>query len=318
MTKIQSNYSGTITGGPALSATDTLDTDAYEKINIDVADGTDVTVEVMPAVADALQLLIIKPDKDGLADLTFKVNDATGPALRLDHPQIFSGAAGLLAKNPIEKLLFTNASGSAVNVDIALARHAVVVGGGQGNGPKPPLPAPVFVLDALKPGAAELAITQDKVPQTIRVDETTWTLVTKRLAAGAQVYDWDSQTHAWKTPEPEADLYDADTGVQRGMHFFTDVPVWTDADGSRIMRTGAATAADPPADLGDPNRDIPWLRVPTGPGNDRGGIFKDVTIVQRLLTRYGRAPAVPPSSPPPTMPVYVHYNALYLFWAKKK
>jgi uncharacterized protein DUF3455 len=317
MTKIQSNYTGTIVGGPALSAADTLEADAYEKINVDVPDGTDVTVELMPAVPDALQLLIVKPDKGGLANLTFKVNDAAGVALPLDHPQIFSGTAGLLAKNPIEKLLFSNASGSAVNVDIALARHAIVTSGdGPGSGQPPPR-APMFVLDVLHPGAAELAITQDKVPQGIRVDETTYKLVSKRLAAGVQVYDWDPQAHAWKAPEPEADLYDADTGVQQGMHFVTDVPVWADVDGSRIMRTGDATPADPPSDLGDPNRDIAWLRVPTGPGNVRGGILKDVTIVQRLLTRYGKAPAVPPSSAPPTAPVHVHYNALYLFWAKK-
>jgi len=315
MTKIQSNYTGTITGGPALSATDTLDADAYEKINVSVADGADVTVEVMPAVADALQLLIIKPDKVGLANLTFKVNDAAKAALPLDHPQVFSGTAGLLAGNPIEKLLFTNASGSAVNVDITVARHAIVTGGGTGNG-QPPV-APVFVLDALHPGAAELAITQDKVPADIRVDETAYKLVTKRLAAGVQIYDWDPQAHAWKAPEPEADLYDPDTGVQRGMHFMTDVPVWADADGSRVKRAGDAASAAPPSDLGDPDRDIAWLRVPTGPGNDRSGILKDVAIVQRVLTRYGKAPSVPAGSPPPTAPIHVHYNALYMFWAKK-
>jgi hypothetical protein len=76
ITRIQSNYTGTITGGPPLSAAATLDADAYEKINIAVPDGANVTVDVMPAVADALQLLIIKPDKSGLANLTFKVNDA--------------------------------------------------------------------------------------------------------------------------------------------------------------------------------------------------------------------------------------------------
>jgi hypothetical protein len=91
MTRIQSNYTGTITGGPPLSAADTLDADAYEKSNIAVPDGANVTVDVMPAVADALQLLIIKPDKSGLANLTFKVNDAASAALPLDHPQLFSG-----------------------------------------------------------------------------------------------------------------------------------------------------------------------------------------------------------------------------------
>jgi hypothetical protein len=131
MTQIKWNLTGTITGGPALAATDTLEASAYDRANFDVKkDGAEVTVELVPKVKDSLLLLIIKPDKLG-KEVTFKVNETAAAALPLKGPQVFSGAAGLLIQNPIERLLFKNTSNEDVNVEITIGRNAI-----------PPTPAP--------------------------------------------------------------------------------------------------------------------------------------------------------------------------------
>jgi hypothetical protein len=131
MTQIKWNLTGTITGGPALAATDTLEASAYDRASFDVKkDGAEVTVELVPKMKDSLLLLIIKPDKLG-KEVTFKVNETAAAALPLKGPQVFSGAAGLLIQNPIERLLFKNTSNEDVNVEITIGRNAI-----------PPTPAP--------------------------------------------------------------------------------------------------------------------------------------------------------------------------------
>jgi hypothetical protein len=186
MTPVKWTFSGSITGGPALSATDTLDATAYDRASVDIDnDGNWVTVELAPAVPDTLLLLIIKADP--LSDqVTFKVNEAAGTELRLNRPQVFSGAAGLLSANPVERLLFKNAGAATVNVDITMARYATARpapsgaadgggGGSQGEAgtdaaaeapvPEPPAPASTATEESASEGGTGTTGTAERASE---------------------------------------------------------------------------------------------------------------------------------------------------------
>ena len=114
-----------ITGGPKLSASQTLTVDAYDKIEVLSPDGAaDQEVEVQPGGAGQVRFLSIKSSPYG-AGLTYKVNDAGADAITLDtlHLLIGGGAVGLLG-DPPATLLFSNALGSSATVEILVGRNA--------------------------------------------------------------------------------------------------------------------------------------------------------------------------------------------------
>lgn len=68
--------------------------------------------------------------------------------------------------------------------------------------------------------------------------------MTTRIGVGVQVYDHDSTNGRWTLREPQANLYDGETGVQHGIHFAG--PFWTDIDGSRVKAKASGEADAPP------------------------------------------------------------------------
>jgi uncharacterized protein (TIGR03118 family) len=160
-------------------------------------------------------------------------------------------------------------------------------------------------------GSAALRIKNSELPSAIQVDEKANHEVARRIGAGVQVYDCDPAKGTFTFREPQADLYDLDTAIQRGIHFVGPEPgtaQWADADGSRVVaRVVARVDAPPPA---DPSKDVQWLQVEAFQ-NFGTGIFNDVTFIQRVLTHGGKAP---PSCASGTT-TSRRYTALYIFWA---
>jgi hypothetical protein len=77
-----------------------------------------------------------------------------------------------------------------------------------------------YVLTLLMtPGSAALWIENRELPAAIQIDETQHQEVARRLGAGVQVYDCNSDTSTFKFREPQADLYDLKTLTQRCIHF---------------------------------------------------------------------------------------------------
>ncbi len=122
---------------------------------------------------------------------------------------------------------------------------------------------------------------------------------------GIQIYD--RVNGAWVVREPQANLYDTETGIQRGIHFAG--PYWTDIDGSRVQ---AKISAD--VDAPDAARNITWLRLAAVEnfGSD-DGVLRPVTFIQRVLTQGGQ----PPSPQQGCGTVSVPYTALYAFWSPR-
>lgn len=170
---------------------------------------------------------------------------------------------------------------------------------------------PFALNPATKPGSYDPLLDNEKLPPAIQVDANRNRVLATRIGAGVQVYDQDSANSKWAFREPQANLYDVETGVQHGIHFAG--PYWTDTDGSRV-KAKTSGEADAPTDS---KRNIKWLRLETvekfGSSND---ILSQVTFIQRVLTDGGQ----PPSTWEPTKgcdTVSVPYTTLYIFWAQK-
>src|SRR4051794_34056218 len=114
-----------------------------------------------------------------------------------------------------------------------------------------------FLLTLLTtPGSPALRTQNSELPCPIQVDETAHREVTRRLGAGVQVYDRDADG-TFQFREPQADLYDLETLVSRGIHFVgpqARTAQWADADGSRVIAR-VVEAVDAPLPS-DPTKDI--------------------------------------------------------------
>ena len=127
--KINWSVSIQVLGGPKISASQTLTVDAYDKIDVVIADGASgEDVEVQPGSTGQVQFLLIKSVKYG-ADLTYSVNAAEADStkrIKLDSQQIFTGEGnvGLLGTSP-QKLYFYNSLGEDAAIQILVGRKAV-------------------------------------------------------------------------------------------------------------------------------------------------------------------------------------------------
>jgi Protein of unknown function (DUF3455) len=174
--------------------------------------------------------------------------------------------------------------------------------------------SPFILTLSSSPGSAALRIENSELPAEIQVDETKNQEVARRLGAGIQVYDCDPGAGSFKFREPQANLYDLGTGLQRGIHFVGPQPgtaQWADFDGSRVIaKVVARVDAPPPADA---QKDVQWLKAETQETFGKKGIFGAVTAVQRVLTYSGK----PPASCNGEATIGQSYATLYIFWAAR-
>ena len=130
-------------------------------------------------------------------------------------------------------------------------------------------------------------------------------------ATGSQVYTCQSGADGkfmWTLKAPEAELTDQKANVI-GRHFAG--PTWKLKDGSEI--TGKATAH---VDSPDSNS-IPWLLVNVVSHSGKG-LLTNVTSVQRIHTRGGKAPAEGCDASHRDAETKSSYSADYYFYAPGK
>ena|ERR1700686_2204169 len=128
-------------------------------------------------------------------------------------------------------------------------------------------------------------------------------------AKGDQVYTCksDAAQLSWTLKAPDAQLFDKD-GKPFGKHF--GGPSWEANDGSRVTGKAVANAPSPDADS------IPWLLLNVV-SHDGSGVLSRATIIQRLNTKGGKAPASGCDASHAGQEVRVPYSADYLFYAPK-
>ena len=124
-------------------------------------------------------------------------------------------------------------------------------------------------------------------------------------AEGDQIYTCDGSS--WTLVGPDAKLFD-ESGKQTGSHFAG--PTWEWSDGSRVMGRAVANATR------DPDS-IPWLLL-TATDHQGDGVMKQVSSIQRLSTKGGKAPATGCDAAHKGDKTRVHYTAVYYFYARSQ
>lgn len=102
---------------------------------------------------------------------------------------------------------------------------------------------------------------------------------------------------------PDAKLSD-ESGKQLGSHFAG--PTWEWSDGSRVVGRAVANATP------DPDS-IPWLLL-TATEHQGNGVMKNVSSIQRLSTKGGKAPAGGCDASHKGEETRSHYTAVYYFY----
>ncbi len=120
-------------------------------------------------------------------------------------------------------------------------------------------------------------------------------------AIGDQIYACDGSK--WILRGPDAKLSD-DAGHEVGTHFAG--PTWRWLDGSRVTAKPVANATP------DPDS-IPWLLL-TVTDHAGSGVMTNISSIQRLHTKGGKAPASCESSQKDEQK-RIHYTADYYFFS---
>jgi hypothetical protein len=133
---------------------------------------------------------------------------------------------------------------------------------------------------------------------------------TERLARqahadGDQIYSCDGSS--WVFAGPDAKLFD-ENHKQVASHFAG--PTWEWNDGSRVVGRPVANATP------DPDS-IPWLLL-TATDHQGDGAMKQVSSIQRLSTKGGKAPATGCDASHKGEKTRAHYTAIYYFYTPGK
>jgi len=116
---IKWNFVTQVLKGPSVSAAGSIDeVDAYDKFDIDLADGATQTVDLVPS--DSISLLIINP-KTPDEDLSY---DLSGSPVSLDGPHVLIGAGAVSLLGGATSLAFTNNTGADAVIEILVGRDS--------------------------------------------------------------------------------------------------------------------------------------------------------------------------------------------------
>lgn len=153
-----------------------------------------------------------------------------------------------------------------------------------------------------------VAASAQQVPAALQVPANEQ-LVVQVHAKGDQIYSCkvDGSQVGWTLKAPEATLSNKD-GKAFGKHLAG--PSWEASDGSRVVGKAAANAPSPDAES------IPWLLVKVV-SHAGDGVLAQVTSIQRINTKGGKAPVLGCDAAHAGQEVRVSYSADYLFFAPK-
>jgi len=145
-----------------------------------------------------------------------------------------------------------------------------------------------------------------EVPPQLKVPEGA-KLVLHAHAKGDQVYTCkqDGGQYSWTLKAPDAQLFD-ESGKAVGHHFAG--PTWQLNDSSAVVGKVAARSDSPDRDS------VPWLLL-TAVDHSGNGLLTNVTHIQRLNTKGGKAPAAGCDASHAGAETRVPYTADYFFYA---
>lgn len=123
---INITVSAKIKSGPIISFSESLNVDAYDKLDVTVAPGAPSTIQLLPLGTTSVHFLLIQSSQYS-DQISYMVNGA-GSTIILDTPQNFIGLGSLAALDDVNDpatLVFTNSLAEDVNIQIFIGRNAV-------------------------------------------------------------------------------------------------------------------------------------------------------------------------------------------------
>lgn len=128
---IKWNLNAQVVEGPKILASDTIEIEAYDKIEVTIeAGGSKKEVQIQPGEAGQVQFLLIRSNIYDTA-LTYQINalgtdDVPTDTVQLDALQLFigNGAIKLFNASPLEKLFFSNDLDVPALIEILVGRKA--------------------------------------------------------------------------------------------------------------------------------------------------------------------------------------------------
>lgn len=118
-----------VPGGPQVSYANALEVDAVDRITVSIPDTTAApaatTVEVQPGAAGKVKVLLIRASTYG-NKVEYQVHDAAATKRILNDALFLIDSVLIDALGtPLDKLLVTNTTGKAVDVEVLIGRAAV-------------------------------------------------------------------------------------------------------------------------------------------------------------------------------------------------
>jgi hypothetical protein len=127
MAQIIVNANIAVPNGPTLAFNQIIDVDAYDKIDVAVPAQPSGTSEKEVELVAGTGVLFIAIIADAYSeDLTYKINNSSATARKLDQPHVFIGKGGVSIFDPAPaSLFFSNpTTGTDANVQILIGRDA--------------------------------------------------------------------------------------------------------------------------------------------------------------------------------------------------
>jgi len=129
MATLNLNIGIQVTNGPQINVNRSREIEAFDKVDVSLAGGATITVDLQPGKADHIALLLIKSSKYD-KKITLKLKDTAGasPELTLEEPQVFVNDGGTLFKVDPEQVELKSALGAdpanKADIEIFVARRA--------------------------------------------------------------------------------------------------------------------------------------------------------------------------------------------------
>jgi hypothetical protein len=116
-----------VSGASTSSATQTIEAEAYDKIDVTVPNGDSAAVQVQPGGTGQVQLLLVTAtvypeDGAGAAQLVYAVDG--GSSIDLDAPLLLAGGGAVGLLGDVNEIVFTNNSTADLDVSILVGRDA--------------------------------------------------------------------------------------------------------------------------------------------------------------------------------------------------
>ncbi len=114
-----------VPGGPSVSLTTDMETEAYDSIKVTIPAAADKKkVDIQPGGGTQVKFLMIYSDTYS-EQIEFRANVAANPAHKLDKPVVLSGEGSVGLLDPAPKSLFiTNALAEDIVVEVLVGRAA--------------------------------------------------------------------------------------------------------------------------------------------------------------------------------------------------